>query len=51
MTMTTAIILVSSVDSVLEAELEAAGGEFAQLQGLPKALLPITGGKTVLDYW
>ncbi|KAJ1460049.1 hypothetical protein M885DRAFT_458770 [Pelagophyceae sp. CCMP2097] len=51
MTMTTAIILVSSVDSVLEAELEAAGGEFSQLQGLPKALLPITGGKTVLDYW
>ena len=28
-----------------------AGAEYRHLQGLPKALLPITGGKRVLDYW
>ena len=46
-----AIILVSSVDSQLEAEILEGGPEFRHLHGLPKALLPITGGKRVLDYW
>ena len=49
--MTIAIILVASVDSQLEAELLDAGGEYSHLHGLPKALLPITGGKRILDYW
>eukprot|EP00629_Pelagomonadales_sp_RCC1024_P014979 CAMPEP_0119270524 /NCGR_PEP_ID=MMETSP1329-20130426/7494_1 /TAXON_ID=114041 /ORGANISM="Genus nov. species nov., Strain RCC1024" /LENGTH=622 /DNA_ID=CAMNT_0007270547 /DNA_START=203 /DNA_END=2067 /DNA_ORIENTATION=+ len=49
--MTIAVILVASVDSQLEQELADAGAEYAHLAGLPKALLPVTGGKRVLDYW
>ena len=49
--MTIAVILVASVDSQLEQEIAEAGAEYAHLAGLPKALLPITGGKRVLDYW
>ena len=49
--MTIAVILVASVDSQLEAEIVDAGAEYSHLHGLPKALLPITGGKRVLDYW
>ena len=49
--MTVAVILVASVDTCLEGELLDAGAEYSHLHGLPKALLPITGGKRVLDYW
>ncbi|KAH8073211.1 glucuronokinase [Aureococcus anophagefferens] len=43
--MTVAVILVASVDTCLEGELLDAGAEYSHLHGLPKALLPITGGQ------
>ncbi|KAJ8604090.1 hypothetical protein CTAYLR_001732 [Chrysophaeum taylorii] len=49
--MTIAMILVASVDTQLEAEILEAGPEYRHLHGLPKALLPITGGRRVIDYW
>lgn len=46
-----AVILVATLDSQVENEIKNAGGEYRHLHGLPKALLPIAGGKRVLDYW
>jgi glucuronokinase len=49
--MTICVVLVASVDSQLEQEILDAGSEYQHLAGLPKALLPVSGGKRVLDYW
>ena len=49
--MTICVVLVASVDSQLEQEIKEAGSEYQHLAGLPKALLPVSGGKRVLDYW
>jgi glucuronokinase len=51
MSMTICVVLVASVDSQLEQEIVDAGSEYQHLAGLPKALLPVSGGKRVLDYW
>ena len=46
------VLLVAGHDSVLQDEIRAdETGNYAHLEGVPKALMPGVGGKRLLDYW
>ncbi|XP_048588400.1 glucuronokinase 1 isoform X2 [Nematostella vectensis] len=46
------IILVAGHGTLLEREIKNdLSGEYSELQGVPKALLPGVGGKRILDFW
>uniref|UniRef100_G3NN77 Uncharacterized protein n=1 Tax=Gasterosteus aculeatus TaxID=69293 RepID=G3NN77_GASAC len=46
------ILLVAGHGTVLEAQIKNDDtGLYSQLAGVPKALLPGTGGKKILDFW
>jgi glucuronokinase len=46
------ILLVAGHETSLDEEIRSdISGQFAHLEGVPKALLPGVGGKRILDYW